>query len=52
MMQRFIRIVEERDTSSGCSRLVVTLYDKTVAMEKLVAMIAHWYHARKKSASK
>jgi cobalamin-dependent methionine synthase I len=34
-LKTFIRIVEERDTSTGCARLLVTLYDKTAAMEKL-----------------
>jgi cobalamin-dependent methionine synthase I len=34
-LKRFIRIVEERDTSTGCSNLLVTLFDKTAAMEKL-----------------
>ena len=31
----FIRIVEERDTSTGLANLLVTLYDKTAAMEDL-----------------
>jgi len=31
----FIRIVEERDTSTGLANLLVTLYDKTAAMEEL-----------------
>jgi 5-methyltetrahydrofolate corrinoid/iron sulfur protein methyltransferase len=34
-LKKFIRIVEERDTSTGYSSLLVTLYDKTAAMEKL-----------------
>jgi len=32
---QFIRIVEGRDTSTGLSKLLVTLYDKTAAMEEL-----------------
>lgn len=31
----FMHIVDERDTSTGKGRLLVTLYDKTQAMEKL-----------------
>ena len=31
----FVRIVQERDTSSGLGNLLVTLYDKTAAMEEL-----------------
>lgn len=31
----FVRIVQERDTSTGLGNLLVTLYDKTVAMEEL-----------------
>jgi len=31
----FIRIVEQRDTSTGLGKLLVTLYDKTTAMEEL-----------------
>ncbi|HOU22788.1 MAG TPA: dihydropteroate synthase [Anaerolineae bacterium] len=31
----FVRIVQERDTSSGLGSLLVTLYDKTAAMEEL-----------------
>jgi len=31
----FIRIVESRDTSTGLGNLLVTLYDKTAAMEQL-----------------
>jgi 5-methyltetrahydrofolate corrinoid/iron sulfur protein methyltransferase len=34
-LKTFIRIVEERDTSTGCASLLVTLYDKTAAMEQL-----------------
>lgn len=34
-LKTFIRIVEERDMSTGCARLLVTLYDKTATMEKL-----------------
>jgi 5-methyltetrahydrofolate corrinoid/iron sulfur protein methyltransferase len=34
-LRRFIRIVEERDTGDGYSNLLVTLYDKTAAMQKL-----------------
>ena len=36
-LKEFIRIVEERDTSTGVGQLVVTLYDKTANMEKLTA---------------
>ena len=32
---KFIRIVEGRDTSTGLGNLLVTLYDKTAAMEQL-----------------
>jgi len=31
----YIRIVEQRDTSTGLGKLLVTLYDKTAAMEEL-----------------
>ncbi len=31
----FVRMVEQRDTSSGLGKLLVTLYDKTAAMEEL-----------------
>lgn len=31
----FVRIIKERDTSSGLGNLLVTLYDKTAAMEEL-----------------
>lgn len=31
----YIRIVQERDTSTGLGNLLVTLYDKTAAMEEL-----------------
>ena len=34
-LHEFIRTVEERDTSTGLGNLLVTLYDKTVAMEEL-----------------
>ena len=36
-LKEFIRIVNERDESSGVGKLLVTLYDKTVGMEKLSA---------------
>lgn len=36
-LKEFIRIVNERDDSSGVGQLVLTLYDKTAAMEKLTA---------------
>ena len=36
-LKEFIRIVNERDESSGVGKLLVTLYDKTVGMEKLTA---------------
>jgi 5-methyltetrahydrofolate corrinoid/iron sulfur protein methyltransferase len=36
-LKEFIRIVNERDDSSGVGKLVLSLYDKTVAMEKLTA---------------
>jgi hypothetical protein len=35
--KEFIRIVNERDDSTGVGKLILTLYDKTVAMEKLAA---------------
>jgi 5-methyltetrahydrofolate corrinoid/iron sulfur protein methyltransferase len=35
--REFIRIVNERDDSTGVGKLVLTLHDKTVAMEKLAA---------------
>jgi 5-methyltetrahydrofolate corrinoid/iron sulfur protein methyltransferase len=31
----YIRIIEQRDTSTGLGKLLVTLYDKTAAMEQL-----------------
>ena len=31
----FVRIVEERDTSTGLGQLLVNLYDATMAMEEL-----------------
>lgn len=34
-LSEYIRIVEERDTSTGLGNLLVTLYDKTAAMEDL-----------------
>jgi 5-methyltetrahydrofolate corrinoid/iron sulfur protein methyltransferase len=34
-LSEYIRIVEERDTSTGLGNLLVTLYDKTAAMEEL-----------------
>ena len=34
-LNEFIRIVEGRDTSTGLGNLLVTLYDKTAAMEEL-----------------
>jgi 5-methyltetrahydrofolate corrinoid/iron sulfur protein methyltransferase len=34
-LHQFVRIVEERDTSTGLGNLLVTLYDKTAAMEEL-----------------
>ncbi len=36
-MKEFIRIVNERDDSTGVGNLLVTLYDKTAAMDKLSA---------------
>ncbi len=36
-LKEFIRIVEDRDDRSGVGRLVLALYDKTLAMEKLTA---------------
>jgi len=36
-LKEFIRIVNERDGSTGAGQLVLTLYDKTVAMDKLTA---------------
>ena len=34
-LKNFIRMVNERDESSGVGKLLVTLYDKTMAMDKL-----------------
>ncbi len=34
-LHEFMRIIEERDTSTGLGGLLVTLYDKTEAMEEL-----------------
>ncbi len=34
-LKEFIRIVEERDDSTGCRKLILTLYDKTEAMDRL-----------------
>jgi 5-methyltetrahydrofolate corrinoid/iron sulfur protein methyltransferase len=34
-LHEYLRILEERDTSSGLGNLLVTLYDKTAAMEEL-----------------
>ena len=34
-LSEYIHIVEERDTSTGLGNLLVTLYDKTAAMEEL-----------------
>ena len=36
-LKAFIRIVNERDDSTSLGRLILTLYDKTTAMDKLVA---------------
>lgn len=36
-LKAFIRIVNERDDSTGVGQLLLTLYDKTAAMEKLTA---------------
>jgi 5-methyltetrahydrofolate corrinoid/iron sulfur protein methyltransferase len=36
-LKDFIRIVNERDDSTGVAKLLLTLYDKTAAMEKLTA---------------
>jgi 5-methyltetrahydrofolate corrinoid/iron sulfur protein methyltransferase len=36
-LKAFIRIVEERDDSTCLAKLLLTLYDKTAAMEKLTA---------------
>jgi 5-methyltetrahydrofolate corrinoid/iron sulfur protein methyltransferase len=36
-LKEFIRIVNERDDSTGIGKLIITLYDKTAAMEKLTA---------------
>jgi cobalamin-dependent methionine synthase I len=36
-LHAFMRIVEERDDSTSLGQLVLTLYDKTTAMEKLSA---------------
>ncbi len=34
-LEEFIRIVNERDDNTGVGKLIVTLYDKTAAMDKL-----------------
>ncbi len=36
-LKEFMRIVEERDESNDCRQLIVTLYDKTEAMDRLTA---------------
>jgi 5-methyltetrahydrofolate corrinoid/iron sulfur protein methyltransferase len=36
-LKEFIRVVNQRDDSTGLGKLIVTLYDRTVAMEKLTA---------------
>jgi cobalamin-dependent methionine synthase I len=36
-LKEFIRLVNERDDSTGLGKLIVTLYDRTAAMEKLTA---------------
>jgi hypothetical protein len=36
-LKEFIRIVNERDDSTTLGKLLLTLYDKTVGMEKLTA---------------
>ena len=36
-LKEFIRIVNERDESTGAGKLVVTLYDKTLAGDKITA---------------
>lgn len=36
-LKSFIRIVEERDDSTSLGKLLLTLYDKTAAMDKLTA---------------
>jgi cobalamin-dependent methionine synthase I len=36
-LKDFIRIVNERDDSTGVANLLLTLYDKTAAMDKLTA---------------
>lgn len=41
-LKEFIRIVNERDDSTGLGRLVLTLYDKTLASEKLTADDVDW----------
>jgi hypothetical protein len=36
-LKEFIRIVNQRDDSTGLGKLIVALYDKTAAMDKLTA---------------
>jgi hypothetical protein len=36
-LKEFIRIVNQHDDSTGLGKLIVNLYDKTVAMDKLMA---------------
>lgn len=41
-LKEFIRIVNERDDRTGLGKLIVTLYDKTLAMDKLAAEDVNW----------
>lgn len=41
-LKEFIRIVNERDDRTGLGRLIVALYDKTLAMDKLGAEDVNW----------
>lgn len=36
-LKEFIRVVNQRDDSTGLGKVIVTLYDRTAAMEKLTA---------------
>jgi cobalamin-dependent methionine synthase I len=41
-LKDFIRFVNERDDNTGLGKLIVTLYDKTLAMDKLAAEDVNW----------
>lgn len=41
-LKEFIRVVNQRDDSTGKGKLIVSLYDKTMGMEKLAADEVNW----------